>query len=465
MSSGSGISLSALMAPITFNGSSKFSSDFQQVLTRAVAIESLPLQNMGNQLQTLQAQQSQMSSLQSTFTSLQNAIQAIGSSVGSVAATSSDPSSVSATASASTLPGTYSIQVTDLGSSTTTISNAGTPAVTDPSTGNISSASSFTLTINGTGKTITPTGTSLDDLATAINGAGLGVQATIVNVGSNSSPDYRLSVTSNHLAADTIQLNDGTNDLLTTLSTGSPATYEVNGLNTPIQSDSSQVTLAPGLTVNLLQTTTAPVTISVSQNNGALSSSLSNFVTAYNSAVDALAAQHGQNAGVLVGDGTVLQLGHALSALNTYSGGTGGLTTMADLGITLDSTTGHLSFDSSVLSGANTSTVQQFLGSVSSGGFLKMANDTMTSLTDPTSGVIQGSLTAIQNSITNENTQIAAQQDRINTFQTNLQQQLANADATISVLEQQVTYMGNLFATMYPNVNATSSNGSSGVNG
>ncbi len=458
-------SLSALFAPVTFNGSSKFSNDFQQVLSRAVAIQSIPLQLLQGQLATLQQQQSDLTGLQTTFKSLQTAIQNISSSAGSVVASSSDPTSVSAAASSSTLPGTYSVQVVRVGSSTTTISGAGSPAVTDPNTGNISSASSFTLTVNGTGYTITPSGSSLNDLASAINSAGAGVQATIVNVGTNSSPDYRLSVTSNSLSADTIQLNDGTSNLLTQLSLGQTAQYQVNGLATTIDSTSRQVTVAPGLTVSLLQQTAPPVTITVSPNATGLSNSLASFVTAYNAAVDAIGAQHGQNAGSLVGSGTVLALGQALHSITEYTGGTSGLTSLADLGITLDSTTGHLSFDASTLGAASKDTVQSFLGSVSSGGFLQAANNTLSALTDSTSGIIQSSLDTIQNSITNENDQIAAQQDQITQFQKNLQQQLANADAAISVLQQQLTYMGNLFATMYPNVNGGVSGGGSGKNG
>lgn len=455
--------ISSLFAPITFNGSSKFSNDFQQILTRAVAIEGLPIQNLQNELSTLQSQQSDMTGLQTTFNSLQSAIQSLGSSASSATATSSDTSAVTATATSSALPGTYTIQVTNLGSATTTISNAGSPAVTDPTTGNISSASSFTLTVNGTNTTITPSGNSLDALATAINSANAGVQATVVNVGSNSSADYRLSLTSTHLAADTIQLNDGTNNLLTTISTGAPATYQLDGQNTTIQSNSDQVTLAPGLTVNMLQTTASPVTITVGQNNGSLSNALDGFATAYNAAVDALNAQHGQNAGALAGDGTILSLGQALTSITEYAGGSSGTTSLADLGLTLDSTTGHLSFDPSVLSGTNSSTIQQFLGGLTSGGFLQFANNTVTSLTDPTSGIIQDSLTSLQTSITNDNNKISTLQDQLTTYQNNLQQQLAAADSTISVLEQQVTYMGNLFATMYPNVNTTSANGSAGV--
>ena len=451
--------------PPTFSGQSKFASDFQQVLARAVAIASLPMQNMQNELATLQGQQSSLQGLQTTFASLQSAIQGISSSVGSVAATSSDPQALTAAATSSALPGTYTIQVDSLGSHTTTISNAVTPAVTDPSTGNISSSPSFTLTVDGNNFTITPSGSSLDALAAAINAAGANVQATIVNVGSNTSPDYRLAVTGNNLAADTIQLNDGTNNLLTTLSTGSPATYQVNGLSSIISSNSTTVTLAPGLTANLLQTTASPATITVAQSTGPLSDSLSSFATAYNAAVDALAAQHGQNAGALAGDSTVLELGQALSSINTYTGGTSGLTSLADLGFTLDSTTGHLSFDPSVLSGASQATITQFLGSTASSGFLQFANNTLASAADPSTGIIQDSLNSLQTSISNESNLISQQQDQINTMQNNLQQQLANADATLSVLESQVTYMTNLFATMYPNVNTQSATGSPSING
>lgn len=441
--------------PPTFTGQSKFASDFQQVLARAVAIASLPMQNMQNQLQTLQGQQSSLQSLQTTFSSLSSAIQSISSSAGAVSATSSEPTAVTASASSSTLPGTYKVQVTSLGSSTTTISGAGSPVVTDPATGSISSSSTFTLTVDGNTFNVTPNGTSLNALANAINAAGANVQATVVNVGSNTSPDYRLSVTSNNLAADTIQLNDGTNDLLTTLSTGSPATYQVNGLNTTIQSNTTTVTLAPGLTVNLLQTTTSPATITVSQNTTALSTNLSNFAMSYNAAVDALAAQHGQTAGALEGDTTVLELGQALSSLITYSGGGSGLTSLATLGFSLDPNTGHLTFDPTAYSGVDANTVQQFLGSASS-GFLQFATSTLAGVADPSTGIIQDSLSSLSTSISHENDLISQQQDQINTLQINLQQQLANADATLAVLQSQVTYMSNLFATMYPNVNSSS---------
>ena len=442
------------VASPNFQGHSKYANDLQQVLTRAVSIAALPLQQLQNQEQTLTDQQSALNGLSSVFGSLQSALQSIGSAAGNVSATVSSPSAIQASASSTALPGTYSIQVNSLGSFTTTLSNAGTPVVTDPTTANISPAANFTLTINGTGHTITPSGTSLIDLANAINSAGLGAQATVVNVGSNASPDYRLSVTSNNLAADTIQLNDGTNDLLNTVSTGAAATYQVNGQNTVLQSNTRQVTLAPGLTVTMLQTTAgSPVSITLAQDSSSLSNSLGSFATAYNAAVDALGKQHGKNAGALAGQSLILSLNQTLSSINQYTGTTGTLTSMTDVGLNLDST-GHITFDPTALSANSLTAVQQFLGSTSSGGFLKAANDALTSITDNTSGMIRASLTSLQDGISRQNNLISQEQDRINNLATNLEARLSSADATLAVLDAQVSFMTSLFTTMNANNNA-----------
>jgi flagellar hook-associated protein 2 len=282
-----------------------------------------------------------------------------------------------------------------------------------------------------------------------------------VNVGSNTSPDYRLSIVSNNLAADTIQLSVGTNNLLTTLSTGAAATYQVDGLSTPIQSNSRQVTLSPGLTVNMLQTNVGKWdTITVAPNTNSLSSGLSNFVTAYNAAVDGVNQQHGQNAGPLAGSSLITSLGQALQSVSLYSSSSGSVSSLADLGLSLDATSGHLSFDPTQLSNLNPAAIQQFLGS-STSGFLAAAGNAMTSVADSSSGLIQSNVTQVQTEITNENTLIAQQQNQINTVQTNMEQQLSAADAAIAVLQQQVTMMSELFQAQYGSTSNNSTGGSS----
>lgn len=451
-------------APITFSGSSTYSSSFQQVITRAVGIASLPMETLQNQVTNLNSQASTVGGLEAAFTALQQDLQGLDTAVaGSPSAQSSDPAAVSATVAAGALNGTYTIQVDNVGSSTTTLSSTGLTTVTDPTTGNISSATSFTLTVNGTATTIKPSGTSLEDLANAINSAGAGAQATIVNVGSNTSPDYRLAVSSTSLGADTIQLNDGTSNLLDTLSTGSDAEYKVNGSTTDVQSTSSQVTLSPGLTVNLLAQTSTPATITVTSDYSSLQSALSSFVTDYNSAVDALQQNVGEGGGALTGDSLVYTLANVLDQVANYIGsGSGGVSSLSGLGVSLQ-VTGQLSFDQATFAAASQSDISNFLGSIeSSSGFLSAASSTLNSVSDPTNGVFSAESSSIQSQITSDNTQIANDQARVTALQTSLEAQLSAADAAIATLQSQDSYYQQLFQAEYGNNSSGTNNANGG---
>jgi flagellar hook-associated protein 2 len=436
-------------SPITFTGSSTYASSFQQVIQRAVGIASLPMQILQGDVTELTSKQQATSALGSSFQLLQTALTAIGNtSSGSPAADVSDPG-VTATAATGALSGTYTVQVDDIGSSTVSLSKDGLTTVTDPSTGNISTASSFTLTVNGVDHTITPATPSLSSLVTALNAGDDGVQATIVNVGTNTSPDYRLSLTSDNLGADTIQLNDGTNDLLDTLSAGTDALYKVNGSLTQLHSTSRDITLSPGLTVHLAAQTASPARITVSTSFTGLQSAISNFVSTFNAAVTSVQKNEGTNGGALAGDSLVYTLVNGLNGLAQTTSGAGSLTSLADLGVTLQQN-GQLEFDSSVFAAANTTDIQQFLGSTTTdGSFLKLAKDALDSITDVEHGLIANSFNAIQSQITSKNALIANDQLRIDQLQKNLMDQLSRADAAIATLEGQKTYFEQLFTATY----------------
>src|ERR1035441_7331554 len=305
-----------------FTGSSTFASDFQSVITRAVAIASLPLNQYQSQKTDMTAQSTALTGLDTTFAALQTAIQNLDTATGSASysSTSSDPTSVGATIGAGAMAGTYTVDVVSLGSATSTLSGAAFPAVFDPYSTSISTSKGFSLTVNGTSFSIQPTDGSLVGLAQAINNSAANVQASLVNVGSAGSPSYRLAIRSTKLGADTIQLNDGTSDLLDTLSTGTQATYHVNGLSTLLASDSRTITLAPGVSANLLQTTGGqPATITVGRNTTSVQSGLTAFVTAYNAAVDAIDAQRGTAAGPLSGQSVLGSLTDILRQVTQYS--------------------------------------------------------------------------------------------------------------------------------------------------
>jgi flagellar hook-associated protein 2 len=406
------------------------------------------MQEVEGQVTTLQGQQSDLNSLQSTFSSLQSAVQAISSAMtGDVSASSSNSAVVVAAAQSNTLPGTYSLQVSDIGSSTTTISNAPTTPVTDPTSAGLSSSLNYTLTVNGTPTTLTLTSNSLDSLATAINDANAGVSATIVNLGSNASPDYRLSVTSTELGADTIQLNDGTNNLLTNVQTGSDAQYTVNGNSTVLNSNSDQVTLAPGLTATLVSAApsqTVNITVAASESN--LSTALSNFATAYNAAATAVTNETGQNGGALAGESLVYSLRDMLSQITQYTGTSGSVQDLSDLGLDLDSS-GNLTFNASQFDSQSAAGIQQFLGSATSGGLLEAATNALTSAADPSTGMLVTQYNTLGDEITADNTKISDDQAEVNTIQANLQAQLSAADAAIAVLQEQNTMTTSLLQT------------------
>jgi flagellar hook-associated protein 2 len=459
MSSGTISSLAAsLTAPQTSTtGSSTFAADLQASVSRAIQIASLPMEILEGDQATLSGQTSELSTLGTLFGTLQTSLQAIGSGTGNsaLAATVGDQSVLTASITGSALPGTYSVDVADAGSSSSSISNSATP-VTDPTTEDISGSSTFTLTV-GT-STYNITADNLDDLASAINSSGAPAQAVVINEGSPESPNYQLSLQASNLGPVALQLNDGTNNLLTSLNTGTDASYTVNGQPSGgITSDSSTVTIAPGLSVNL--EATGSTTVTVSSSLSTVSSELSSFVTAYNAAFTELQKNYGQNGGALVGDSSVLDMQQALQQVIGYSGSGGPITSLAQLGVEFTQQ-GTLTFDSSAISGLSQSQISDaltFLGNVNNGGFLQYANNTLNGITGATNGVIATETQTLDTESTSDQTKINDDQTQLTLMQTNLQTQMAQANALIATLQNQTNFLQGLFqADTSNNPNASS---------
>jgi flagellar hook-associated protein 2 len=449
------MSTSATSASSGFTGQSTFASDLQNVITRAVGIATLPITQLQTEQSGLVSQQTELQTLGTDFQAVQTSIDSLNSSIGSSSFTAtSDNTSATATLGTGALPGNYTVAVGAIGSQTSTISAATTPAVTDPTSGNISPNSTFDLNVNGTDFSLIPATTSLDSLVAAINSSGANVQATVVNVGGSATPDYRLSIQSTHYAPDVITLNPGSTvdtatNLLSAPVTGSYVTYQVNGQPaTPINSTSRSLTVSPGVTVDVAAIGTANV--NVAQGTASLSTALGKFVTAYNAAATEVLKNRGQNGGALAGQSIVGGLGSSLTSLLSYSSSSGSVKSLADLGVTFDST-GQVAFDPTVLSSAastSLSDVLTFLGSESTGGFLQTATAAIFSTTDSVAGTISEATTAIGNSVTSLTTKIAAKQDQVTRLQTSLNAQMAAADSAISDLQSQNTEITNLFLAM-----------------
>jgi flagellar hook-associated protein 2 len=438
--------LATLTPQTTTTGTSSFAGDLQASVTRALEIAALPMQALQADQTTISGETSELSTLSGLFSTLQNSLQNISSGTGSnaIQATSSDQSVATASVTGSALPGTYTVQVLTAGTNSSATSDAST-TVTDPTTQNISSSTSFTLTV-GT-STYTISANNLNALAGAINSSGAPVQAVVINLGSPGSPDYQLSLQSTALGDVALQLNDGTNNLMGTLNEGSDATYTVNGQPSPdgITTNASTVTVAPGLNVTLGAVGTTSVTVSSSLSS--VSSELSSFVSAYNAAFAEVEKNTGQNGGTLVGDSSVLNMQEALTQMITYSGSGGSITSLAQLGVEFTQQ-GTLTFDSTVMQGLSASQITDaltFLGDPNASGFLQYANNTLDSITDPTAGVIATDTQALQNQNTQDQTEITNDQAKLTQMQTDLNAQMAQANALIATLQNQNTFLQGLF--------------------
>jgi flagellar hook-associated protein 2 len=460
------MSTSSIPALGTTTGASTFATDLQNSVNRAVAIAALPIQQMTSEQQQIQAKSSELSTISSLFATLQQDVQSFPSGTGSsgLAASVSDQSVLQASLTGSSLQGSYTIQVLNPGSPSTALSNAGSTAVTDPTTQNISSSTSFTLTVGSTNYTITPASQNLNALASGINSSGAGVQATVVNLGSPTSPDYRLALQSTTLGNIAMGLSDGTTtNFLTSTSTGASASYTVNGQPSGgISSNTDTVTIAPGLNVTL--ETAGTTTVTVAANTSALSNALNAFVSDYNSVFAELQKQFGQNAGPLAGDSTVLMMENSLRQLVNYSGGSGSINSLAQLGVQFTQQ-GTLSIDPTALSGLSSQQISDafsFLGDPNSGGYLQSAANTLTGLLDPTTGLITNEAENLQTQNTQEAQAISAAQDRVNQLNTTLTAQMAAADALIATLQNQTQFVDGLFQIPTLNANGTIGNNTSG---
>ena len=438
--------------PTVFTGSSAYSNDLQAVTARAVAIRSLGLNDLSTQKAQILAQGVAVNSLDTVFSNLQNAVAAIGTSTGvsALSAAVSTSGFVQPTLAAGALPGTYSIEVTNLGAATNTLSKNGQILVTDPSAQNISAGTSFTLTINGADNTITPAASNLNSLVTAINAnPALNVQASIVNVGASGAPDYRLALQSTKLGPNTIQLSNAGTPLLDNLSTGALATYKVNGQTNNISSDSRTVTLAPGVAVALLQQSPVGVasTITITKSTASTSNALSAFAVAYNAAVAEIDKSRGSTAGVLAGNSILSSLSQSLENISSYSSGASSLPNLTSLGFSFDKN-GVLSFDPvafGVATSGNNTTLYTLLGDPNS-GFIQSANTALTALEDPTAGTIKTTETSLTALSTQQDTLISDEQARVDQFRVDLTSRISASDALIASLQQQVTFVTGLFA-------------------
>ena len=295
-------------------------------------------------------------------------------------ASSSDTTVASASALSTASSGTYNVTVNSLAQSqTVTSTDVADPAATVIGSGTLTiqlgtyDSGANTFTAGSTSPvSINVTNGSLDDIATAINSAGAGVTASVVQ----DAGGYHLSLTSNSTGAAngfsvSVTDSDGTNTNtsglsqlaydptaaagagknLTETQAAQDASLTVNG-SAQTSASNTGVSIASGVSLSLL--TAGSTTVSVSPDTSTLETTAQNFVTAYNSLVDTIGSLTGTS-GALAGDALARTLQNQLATTATDGSYTAGsLSGLAQIGITAQ-TDGHLALDTTALQTAYTS--------------------------------------------------------------------------------------------------------------
>jgi flagellar capping protein FliD len=162
--------------------------------------------------------------------------------------------------------------------------------------------------------------------------------------------------------------------------------------------------------------------------------------------VDELDLQRGASQGSLGGQSIVSDLKDALRGISTYNDSGGPIMFGLELG-----TDGHLTFDQFKLFYADlssSSSVTNFFGSATGGGFIQRATDALTKVEDSTSGLITTAKANIQKQIDDTNAKISDKQAQVDDLNDRLLTQMSAADAAISAMEQQYSYLASMFSAM-----------------
>jgi flagellar hook-associated protein 2 len=451
----SGINLSSLLSAL---GSSSSGINVSSAVAAAMQALSLPEQQWETEQTTLQTQTSDIDQIQTDVESLQTSLSALSDPAGALAsmtATSSDTNVVQASAASGTAAGTHVVVVNNIASTASWYSSSVASSSTNLTPG------SFTLQTGSGTATQIQIGSgvnTLDQLASYINTQNLGVTASVVNDSSGS----RLAIVSNNSgAANGFTISNASGLTFTQASAGQDASLTVDGI--PIDSASNTVTGAVnGLTLNLVGA--APggqITVTVAPDSTQVSTAIATFVGAYNTAMGDVNTQYTVNAanqeGPLASDSSVQILQDSLLSIAGYSGGGNGVSTLADLGITMNKD-GTLSLDTATLTNAiqnNFSAVQNFMQGASSNGFASFINNQLNTLTEPGTGAFTVDLQSINSENSDLQNQINNFQTYLNTQQTLLTAEYNQADITLQEIPQEEAQINAELG--YPPTTSTSS--------
>jgi flagellar hook-associated protein 2 len=372
--------------------------DVTAVVNQILDSERGPEQLWQQRQSTLRVQTSTLNSLNSSLNALKTAAQALTDATGIVTsnvATSSQTGILTASAQSSAAAGSHRITVTSLA----TTASAYTDGVSDSNTTFQGGTLTIQVGTTSTDITVDSSNNTLSQLADTINAPQIGVRASVI---SDATGAHLALVSQTSGKPGDLTITGNTTGLVFhKASSGDNASLTIDGV--PISSATNTVTGAiPGVTLNLVSSApTSSVELTVGPDTSGIRQAVSAFVSAYNSVISAINGQYlvgsDGSAGVLAANSSLRSLQSSLLSDITYAmSDNNGYNSLRSLGITM-ANDGTLSLDSATLNDVLSShytEFQNFFQGVDTSFGAQLAND-LTTLTSPTQGILNATLTEI----------------------------------------------------------------------
>ena len=372
-------------------------------------------------------------------------------------ATSSSPTVLGASAGSGAGVGSTTVTVTNLAKASIGAAANGTSsssATIATGSGNfafrVGSGAVQTIAIDAT--------TTLQDLATAVNNLNAGVTASVVNLGTAATPDYRLRIASNATGTSSALsiVTDNTTLGVAVTQAAENATLTVGGFAGSITREGNTVNdVIPGVALSLAATG-GPVTVTVATDADKITANVQAAVTAFNDLVsfvegqstvtqDTSSDERSVAVGPLALDGTVRSILGALHSAvsDAIPGATGSYTLLAQMGITTNRD-GTLAFDSAKLKSAlasdDVAVGALFAGSGTIAGVADRVHDYLAGVTQA-GGLIAIRTNAVGDQIRTLEDQIAAGQRYLDQYEENLRATFTNLELLVSGLQAQGSFL------------------------
>jgi len=439
--------------------------DLQGILTKLMTVEQQPLTTLTKKTTALQSKLSAFGTLKGTLSALQLTAQALTSNAtfNPVSTSLTDSSILSASTSSGAVPGSYTVSVGQLAQAQVLRSNTNYAATT--ATFNTGSLAISVGAATATNITIDSSNNNLSGLRDAINTAKAGVTASIVNDGTTNRLLIASSTTGLTAGAISVSVTDsgsGGANALSDLNSASlvqtqaplDAQFSINGL--AISRSANTVTDAidnVSFTLTKAGTLASPITtqLNVSKDTASIRSAVTNFVSAYNSAIKQIKSLSSYDVAndqpsVLTGDATLRTMSGQLSnaVLGTVTGLTGGISTLADIGVTLQKDGSLSTSTTKLLTAINDSTkdLPGLFNSTATGktGIAVTLNSILNSMIG-TSGSIASRTDGINRTIKDIGKQQGALNLRLTKIEANYRAQFTALDKSVSSMQGTSSYL------------------------